>query len=532
MRSCGDLVRIYDTTLRDGTQGEGISLTVQDKLKITRKLDELGVTYIEGGWPGSNPKDLEYFVQVREISLKNARIVAFGATRKAGVPVAEDANIRALLAADTPCVAIFGKTWDFHVLKALQTTLEENLQMIKDTVGYLKEQGREVIYDAEHFFDGYKANAGYALATLKAAAAAGADWIVLCDTNGGSLPHEVERIIGEVRAVIATPIGIHAHNDGDLAVANSITAVRCGVRQVQGTINGYGERCGNANLCSVIPNLQLKAGFRCLEPEALRRLTEVSRYVSEIANMTPQSNQPFVGSSAFAHKGGIHVSAILKHPTTYEHMDPELVGNRRRVLVSELAGSSNLYYKARELNLDLPQDSPQAKEVIKQIKEMEYRGYQFEGAEASLELLLRRACGQYTEFFTLESLKILIDKRPQNGDGDGITSEATIKMRVGDQIIHTAAEGDGPVSAVDNALRKALEVFYPFLKEMHLIDYKVRVLDGKDGTSAKVRVLIESADATGSWSTVGVSQNIIEASWQALADSMNYALLRRLGGVN
>lgn len=532
MRSDGDLVHIYDTTLRDGTQGEGISLTVQDKLKITRKLDELGVSYIEGGWPGSNPKDLEYFTQVQDIPLQHARIVAFGATRKAETAVDEDANVRALLAAGTPCVAVFGKSWDFHVLKALQTTLEENLQMIGDTVGYLKDQGREVIYDAEHFFDGYKANPEYALETLKVAAAAGADWIVLCDTNGGSLPHEVERIVNEVRAVISAPLGIHAHNDGELAVANSITAVRCGARQVQGTVNGYGERCGNANLCSVIPNLQLKLGFGCIAPEALRRLTDVSRYVSEIANMAPQSNQPFVGSSAFAHKGGIHVSAILKHPTTYEHVDPELVGNRRRVLVSELAGSSNLYYKAREFNLELPQDSFQAKEVIKQIKEMEHRGYQFEGAEASLELLLRRACGQYKEFFSLESLKILIDKRPQNGDGDGITCEATIKMRVGDQIIHTAAEGDGPVNAVDNALRKALEGFYPCLKEMHLVDYKVRVLDGKDGTSARVRVLIESADATGSWSTVGVSENIIEASWQALADSMNYALLRHLGGVS
>ncbi len=530
MKGDGDLVYIYDTTLRDGTQGEGMSLTVQDKLKITKKLDELGVSYIEGGWPGSNPKDLEYFSQVRHLSLRNAKIVAFGATRKAGIAVEEDANVRALLAAETPAVAVFGKSWDFHVLKALQTTLEENLRMIRDTVGYLKEQGREVIYDAEHFFDGYKANPEYALKTLMAAAEAGADWIVLCDTNGGSLPHEIERIVNEVRQKLTAPLGIHAHNDGDLAVANTLVAVRCGARQVQGTINGYGERCGNANLCSVIPNLQLKMGYNCIAPEALRRLTEVSRYVSEIANMTPQNNQPFVGSSAFAHKGGIHVSAILKHPTTYEHVDPELVGNKRRVLVSELAGASNLYYKAREFNIDLPPDSAQAKEVIRQIKELEHRGYQFEGAEASLELLLRRACGQYKEFFTLESLKILIDKRPQNGDGGEITCEAMIKMRVGDQIIHTAAEGYGPVNSVYNALIKELEVFYPFLKEMHLVDYKVRVLDGKDGTRAKVRVLIESADATGSWSTVGVSENIIEASWQALADSMNYALLRRLGG--
>ncbi|MDH7577727.1 MAG: citramalate synthase [Bacillota bacterium] len=527
MRSCGDLkVFVYDTTLRDGSQGEGISLTVEDKLKITRKLDELEIPYIEGGWPGSNPKDLEYFNCVRAIPLKHAKIAAFGATRKARVNVTEDANMKALLAAGTPCVTIFGKSWDFHVITALQTTLAENLRMIRESVIYLKSQKREVIYDAEHFFDGYKCNPDYALETLKAAAEAGADWIVLCDTNGGSLPHEIEQIMGQVSRVIRAPIGIHAHNDGDLAIANSITAVRCGARQVQGTINGFGERCGNANLCSVIPNLQLKLGLACLSPEAMRRLTEVSHYVNEIANMTPHNNQPFVGASAFAHKGGVHVSAILKDPATYEHLNPELVGNRRRVLVSELAGASNLFYKARELNLDLSQDNPQTRAIIQQIKELEYRGYQFEGADASLELLLRRAFGQYREFFTLESLKLLVEKRAN--DGDVISSEATIKLRVGEQLIHTAAEGNGPVNAVDNALRKALEDFYPFLKQMHLVDYKVRVLDGKDGTGAKVRVLLESADAAGSWGTVGVSENIIEASWQALTDSMNYALLRHL----
>lgn len=515
-------VFIYDTTLRDGAQGEGISLTVEDKLKITKKLDELGISYVEGGWPGSNPKDMEYFKMVRSMPLQNARISAFGSTRKAGTCVTEDPNIRSLLAAETPCVAIFGKTWDFHVFTALKTTLDENLQMIKDSVGYLKSQGREVIYDAEHFFDGFKANSDYALATLKTAASAGADWIVLCDTNGGSLPFEIEEIMNRVKKVIDVPLGIHAHNDGDLAVANSIVAVRCGARQVQGTFNGYGERCGNANLCSIIPNLQLKLGYTCLSSEALRHLTDASHYVSEIANMTPVNSQPFVGVSAFAHKGGVHVSAILKDPATYEHIDPELVGNKRRVLVSELSGSSNLYYKAQELNLDLASDRPQAREIIQKIKELEYEGYQFEGADASLELLLRRAFGQYEEFFTLESLKILVEKRSD----DGINSEATIKLRVGEQVIHTAAEGDGPVNAVDNALRKALTGFYPCLKNMHLVDYKVRVLDGKDGTRAKVRVLIESADATDSWSTVGVSENIIEASWRALTDSMNYALLK------
>jgi 2-isopropylmalate synthase len=400
--------------------------------------------------------------------------------------------------------------------------------MIQESVHFFKEQGREVVYDAEHFFDGYKANPVYALQTLEAASKAGADWIVLCDTNGGTLPQEIEQVLTVLCKEISTPLGIHVHNDGELAVANSLMAVRYGARQVQGTINGFGERCGNANLCSVIPNLQLKMGFCSLDSAALRQLTEVSRYVSEIANMTPLSSQPFVGSSAFAHKGGIHVNAILKNPCTYEHMDPELVGNRRRVLVSELAGASNISFKAREFGLDILKDSDSTRRLSNEIKELEHRGYQFEGADASLELLLRRGIGEDGEFFTLESLKILVEKRPANGGGEeSINCEATIKLRVGDQVMHTAAEGEGPVNAVDNALRKALEGFYPALKEMHLVDYKVRVLDGKDGTSAKVRVLIESADSTETWSTVGVSENIIEASWQALTDSMNYFLMRR-----
>jgi 2-isopropylmalate synthase len=528
MKCVGDLVYLYDTTLRDGTQGEGVSLTVEDKLKITKKLDELGVHYIEGGWPGSNPKDLEYFQRIHEEPLKQAKISAFGSTRKAGCRAEDDPNIKALLEAGTPVVTIFGKSWDFHVTIALKTTLQENISMIQESVRFFKEQGREVIYDAEHFFDGYKANPDYALQTLDAASKAGADWIVLCDTNGGSLPQEIEQVLTVLRKEISTPLGIHAHNDGELAVANSLMAVRCGARQVQGTINGFGERCGNANICSVIPNLQLKMGFCSLDSAALRQLTEVSRYVSEIANMTPLSSQPFVGSSAFAHKGGIHVNAILKNPCTYEHMDPELVGNRRRVLVSELAGASNISFKAREFGLDILKDSESTRRLSNEIKELEHRGYQFEGADASLELLLRRGIGEDGEFFTLESLKILVEKRPANGGGEeSINCEATIKLRVGDQVMHTAAEGEGPVNAVDNALRKALEGFYPALKEMHLVDYKVRVLDGKDGTSAKVRVLIESADATETWSTVGVSENIIEASWQALTDSMNYFLMRR-----
>jgi 2-isopropylmalate synthase len=517
-------VFIYDTTLRDGAQGEGISLTVNDKLKIARKLDELGVAYVEGGWPGSNPKDIEFFQRVRSLPLHHARLTAFGSTRRAGVAVEADANIKALLEADTPCVCIVGKTWDFHVLTSLQTTLDENLNMIRDSIGHLKNLGREVVYDAEHFFDGFKANQAYALATLQVAAAAGADWIVLCDTNGGSLTFEVEEICGQVARSISTPFGIHVHNDGDLAVANSIAAVRYGARMVHGTINGYGERCGNADLCSVIPSLQLKMDCDCIEPGLLQHLTETSHYVSEIANVIPRTQQPFVGASAFAHKGGIHVSAVLKDSATYEHIDPEVVGNHRRILVSELAGFSNIFSKARDMGLDLKQGSPEARDLIRQIKELEHEGYQFEGADASLELLLLRALGDYRELFTFESLKIHVEKRPD--DNEAISTEATIKLRVGDQVMHTAAEGNGPVSALDNALRKALEGFYPCLSRMHLVDYKVRVLDGKAGTGSTVRVLIESSDDQDVWSTVGVSENIIEASWQALTDSMNYALLR------
>jgi 2-isopropylmalate synthase len=501
-----------------------MSLTVEDKLKITQKLDELGVAYVEGGWPGSNPKDTEYFQRVCHLNLRHAKVAAFGSTRKAGVGVGDDNNIRALLDAETPCVCLVGKTWDFHVSTVLQTTLEENLNMIRDSVAYLKAGGREVCLDAEHFFDGYKANPDYALATLKAAAEAGADWIVLCDTNGGNLTFEVEKICCRVAEHIDTPLGIHAHNDGELAVANSLAAVRCGVRMVQGTINGYGERCGNANLCSLIPNLQLKMGYDCIEPGSLQHLTEISRYVDEIANMTPRPQQSFVGASAFAHKGGIHVSAIRKSSLTYEHIDPALVGNRRRVLVSELAGLGNIFSKAREMGFDLEQDSPRARELIRQIKDLEHRGYQYEGADASLELLLRRGLGKLREFFSFEGLKIHVDKHPR--DHETITTEATIKVRLGDRLMHTAAVGNGPVDALDHALRKALEEFYPCLKEVRLVDYKVRVLDGKDGTAATVRVLIESTDGQDAWSTVGVSENIIEASWQALTDSINYALLR------
>ncbi len=518
-------VVIYDTTLRDGSQGEGLAFSVEDKLKIAKKIDWLGVSYIEGGWPGSNPKDLEFFNRIKDIELKHARITAFGSTRRPDCAVGQDANVRALLEAGTQTVTIFGKSWDFHVYRALGTTLEENLQMVWDTVSYLKDRGLEVIFDAEHFFDGYRNNPEYALRVLGAAAQAGADWLVLCDTNGGTLPWDLERIFLEVKKHFDLPLGIHAHNDSACAVVNSLLAVRLGAVQVQGTVNGYGERCGNADLSSVIPNLELKMHKRCLPHNHLPRLTEVSHYVSEVANMPRFNNQPFVGYGAFAHKGGVHVSALLKDPATYEHIDPSAVGNHRRVLVSELSGLSNLLYKAKELNLDVNSYDSRTREVIKKIKDLENQGFQFEGADASLELLLRKAFGEYQDFFQLQNLKILVEKREENG----IIAEAMIKLTVNGNTIHTAAEGDGPVNALDNALRKALMEFYPVIQEMHLRDYKVRVLDGTAGTAAKVRVLIECSDKKDSWSTVGVSENIIEASWQALVDSLNYMLLKRTG---
>jgi len=515
-------VFIYDTTLRDGSQGEGLSFSVDDKLKIVKKLDFLGVPYIEGGWPGSNPKDLEFFRQVQGIELQHSCIAAFGSTRKPGISVKQDSNIKALLQSGTSVVTLVGKSWDFHVSRAIETTLDENLNMIRDSIAYLKDKGREVIFDAEHFFDGYKSNSDYALQVLQTAAGAGADWLVLCDTNGGMMPWEIESIVRQVNKFTSTPLGIHAHNDSEFAVSNSLIAVKEGCLQVQGTINGYGERCGNANLCSVIPNLELKMGKRVLPQGYLERLTEVSRYVSEVANMPHYNSQPFVGYGAFAHKGGIHVSALLKDSLTYEHINPEDVGNHRRVLVSELSGLSNLLYKAKELNLDINRYDARTREVIKQIKEMEKQGLQFEGADASLELFLRKAFGQDVEFFQLNNLKIILEKK-ENGE---ISAEAVIKVTITDKTFHTAAEGDGPVNALDNSLRKALTEVYPEINNMHLTDYKVRVLDGNKGTAAKVRVLIESSDKSDKWSTVGVSENIIEASWQALVDSINYMLIK------
>jgi 2-isopropylmalate synthase len=514
-------VFIYDTTLRDGTQGEGISLTVDDKLKIARRLDQFGVHYIEGGWPGSNPKDMEFFDKARELPFKTAKLTAFGSTRRPGIKAEADQNLQTLVQSGAKVTTIFGKAWDFHVTDALNTTLEENLNMIGESVHFLKENGLEVIFDAEHFFDGFKHNPSYAIQVLQKAEAGGADWIVLCDTNGGTLPHELGSIVSEVRDTLNTPIGIHCHNDSECGVANTMTAVQAGARQIQGTINGYGERCGNANLISVIPNLQLKLDYRCVEEKQLQQLTSLSQYVHEIANVVPPNNQPFVGKSAFAHKGGMHVSAILKASETYEHLNPGQLGNDRRVLVSELSGQSNLLYKAEKLNIKLDKSNPATKKVIQKIKKMEHQGYQYEGAEASFELLLRDALGESKQCFEFVSFKILTEKKGQ----EDIHTEAIIKLRIFDEVVYTVAEGNGPVNALDNALRKSLEPYYPEIKDMYLSDYKVRVLDEGGATAAKVKVLIHSSNGKKQWSTVGVSPNIIEASWQALCDSIRYLLI-------
>lgn len=456
------------------------------------------------------------------MELKQAKISAFSSTRKPGISVKKDSNIKAVLEAGVTVATIFGKSWDFHVTRALETSLEENLRMIRDTISCLKDKGLEVIFDAEHFFDGYKNNPDYALEVLSAAQVAGADCLVLCDTNGGAMPWEVAKIVEQVKLHNRQPLGVHVHNDSGCAAANTLMAVQHGCVHVQGTMNGYGERCGNVDLCTVIPGLELKMHKRALPAGNLKRLTEVSRYISEIANMPHHNNQPYVGHGAFAHKGGIHVSALLKDSLTYEHIDPEAVGNHRRVLVSELSGLSNLLYKAREFNIDVNEYDAETRKVIKEIKELEKQGFQFEGADASMELLLRKAFGQYKDHFKLRNLKIILEK---NEDGE-MTSEAMIKVAIDDKVVHTAAEGDGPVNALDNSLRKALNEVFPEIDEMHLSDYKVRVLDGNRATAARVRVLIESGDQVNKWSTVGVSENIIEASWQALADSINYKLMK------
>ncbi|MDP3939352.1 MAG: citramalate synthase [Deltaproteobacteria bacterium] len=516
-------ISIYDALLRDGTQGEEINFSVEDKLRITEKLDEMGVDYIEGGYPGSNPKDLEFFRAAKSLRLSHAKLVAFGATRRSGTSCEKDAGMQGLLRAETPVATIFGKSWDLHVTDALRIPLQENLDIIHDSLRWLTKRFDRVIYDAEHFFDGYKRNQAYALKSLTAAVEAGPDWIVLCDTNGGSMPHEVAEIVEAVRARFDVPLGIHCHNDCELGVANTLAAVAKGADQVQGTINGFGERCGNANLTSIIPNLQFKLGLRCISDGQISKLVELSHFVDELANVPPNNRAAFVGRSAFAHKGGMHVDAVQKNPETYEHIHPELVGNRQRILVSDMAGKGNVLAKAREVGIDLESGDPVAREILAQVKQLEHEGYAFEGADASFEILLRKSMGTHKKYFSLHGFRVIDEKRDEN-----VTpiSEATVQVEVGGHLEHTAAVGNGPVNALDNALRKALENFYPSLMKMELLDYKVRVLASGHGTGARVRVLIESGDHSSRWGTVGVSENIIEASWRALVDSVEFKLMK------
>ncbi len=516
-------VLIYDTTLRDGCQAEDISFTLEDKLRIAEKLEEIGVDYVEGGFPGSNPRDEEFFKAVKKLKLKHIRIAAFGMTRKPSSKPSQDLSLKTLLDADTPVVTLVGKTWDLHVRDDLRISKKANLEIIADSIAFMKERVGEVIFDAEHFFDGYRSNSEYALECLKAAEEGGADWIVLCDTNGGRLPSEVRAAIAALKGVISTPLGIHCHNDGELAVANTLAGVEMGVRQVQGTINGFGERCGNLNLCSVMANLQLKMGKHCIEPEQLKKLREVSHFLYELANISPNKHQPYVGESAFAHKGGMHVAGILKNRETYEHIDPQWVGNRQRVLVSDLAGRSNIVYKAKEFGIDLKNDDHAIQEILHRIKDLESQGYEFEAAEASFELLIQEALGRKRKNFRLVGFRVIDEKRME---GEPPISEATIMLEVDGVMEHAAAMGNGPVNALDSALRKALTKFYPSLKSMELLDYKVRVLSSGEGTGASVRVLIESRDKKDRWGTVGVSHNVIEASWQAVVDSIDYKLYK------
>ncbi len=516
-------IEIYDTTLRDGSQAEDVSFSVEDKVRITRKLDELGVHFIEAGWPGANPKDIEYFQIIKATPLEHAKIVAFGSTRKAKNSAKDDPTLAALLSAETDIVTIFGKSWTLHVTEALETTLEANLELIEDSIAFLRTKGRQVFYDAEHFFDGYKTDPDYAMKTLDAAVQAGAERIILCDTNGGTMPWEIREIVSIVREKCSVPLGIHAHNDAEMGVANSLVAVEAGVTHVQGTINGIGERCGNANLCSIMANLELKMGCTALGDGRLTNLRAISHYVAEMANLLPNKRQPYVGDTAFAHKGGVHIHAVQKNPLTYEHVQPDQVGNHRRVLISDNSGRSAVLSKMETFGLDLSQDNPKVQELLGSLKNLEYEGYQFEGAEGSFELMLRKALGTHTPSFELLGCRIIVEKRKAHEES---ISEATIMVKVGDGVEHTAAVGDGPVNALDHALRKALENFYPQLKEVKLLDYKVRVLTGLRGTGSRVRVLIESGDHKEKWGTVGVSDNIIEASWQALADSIEYQLMR------
>ncbi|PSB00969.1 citramalate synthase [Merismopedia glauca] len=525
---------IYDTTLRDGAQREGLSLSIEDKLRIAKQLDKLGVPFIEGGWPGANPKDVQFFWQLQEEPLQQAEVTAFCSTRRPGILAAQDPMLQPILAAGTRWVTIFGKSWDLHVIEGLKTTLAENLAMIADTIAYLISQGRQVIYDAEHWFDGYKRNPEYALKTLETAIASGAQWIVLCDTNGGTLPHEVSQIVAEVRQAFPNSdlkLGIHTHNDSDLAVANALAAVIAGVKMVQGTMNGYGERCGNANLCSVIPNLQLKLGYSCITDTQLTELTQTSRFVSEVVNLAPDDHAPFVGRSAFAHKGGIHVSAVERNPLTYEHLEPELIGNQRRIVISDQAGLSNILVKARTFGINLDKKDPACRQILDKLKELEHEGYQFEAAEASFELLMREALGKRQELFELKGWSVHCDMLA------GTTMQyknslATVKVAVKGQDILAAAEGNGPVSALDAALREALINFYPAISHFHLTDYKVRILDSGVGTSAKTRVLVESSNSYERWTTVGVSGNILEASYLAVVEAIEYGLLMHSCSIN
>ena len=514
-------VKIYDTTLRDGMQAEGVSFSAEDKLMIARRLDEFGIDYIEGGFPLSNPKEEQFFQDIGNIDFKSARIAAFGSTRRAANKVEDDPGLAALLACDAPVITIVGKTWDMHVTDVLRCTLDENLELCGDSVAYLVKNKKEVVFDAEHFFDGYKANPEYAMNVLKSAADAGVDTLVLCETNGGALPHEIFEMTQKVcKTFPDVTIGIHCHNDTDCAVANSLAAVRAGARHVQGTINGLGERTGNANLCTIIPNLTLKMGFETIGTENIRKLTEVSRFVFEVANLTPRISMPYVGESAFAHKGGLHIDALRKNEKTYEHIHPDLVGNERRFLISELSGASNVLDKLEKRKMIT--DKTLARKILNRVQEMENEGYQFETAEASFDLLIKKEIGAYQKTFDLLKYHIDVERNPA---GEMVT-EATVKLQVDGKTEHVVSEGDGPVNALDSALRKALEPFYPNIKNMSLIDYKVRVVNARAGTAAKVRVVIESRDQEDMWGTVGVSENIIEASWHALVDSVEYKLLK------
>ena len=516
-------IEIYDTTLRDGSQGEGISFSVQDKLLIAKKIDEIGFHYIEGGWPGANPKDISFFEEIKKARLKNSQIVAFGSTRKAHTKASEDDNLRGLLAADTGTITIFGKSWDMHVKEVFKIDLEENIRMIHDSVKYLKSKNKQVIYDAEHFFDGYTHNPEYALKTLYTALEAGAEVLVLCDTNGGSMPSKVHQIVSSVKSAVQCSLGIHTHNDAGVAIANAVSAVEAGVQHVQGTINGYGERCGNSDLIAILANLQLKLGFSCLPQARLKELTDIARFVSEISNMMQARNQPYVGLSAFAHKGGVHINAVMKNPETYEHIDPSLVGNHRRFLVSELGGKTNVMLKAKELDIDLKKESPETRKILQKVQERENEGYQYEAAEASFELLIHEVTGKRKKFFEFKKVEVLAenigDKNPN--------STAKVILTVNGKEGSGEAQGDGPVNALDNALKNALAPFYPQVQEIHLEDYKVRVVNSEAGTAAKVRVFIETRDGKNIWTTVGVSTNIIDASWKALVDAIEYKLTKQ-----